>query len=284
MIDLHVHSLFSDGSDSPTEIVQKAVNFKISALALTDHDTTDGLSEFLDAAESAGINAVPGIELSADYSPGVMHILGYFIDPTCPELVEELEKVKNGRGNRNIAMLEKLNELGYPLEWDDVAKFAGTDVVGRPHFAAALVEKGLVKNQKMVFAKLLGKGGKAVVKRYRTSPQRSIELIHKAGGLAVLAHPATLDVKGAKLRALLMELNEYGLDGIEIFHPKHNDGQVGMFRKRAEEFGWIITGGTDYHGTFKPDVRLGVGFGDMEITETIYDQLKNRYENKSSAE
>lgn len=276
MIDLHLHSTCSDGSDAPSQIVEKAVASGLTALALTDHDTTAGVAEFAAAAEKAGILSVPGVELSADFSPGVMHILGYFIDTECVELQEELARVRNGRAERNQRMLAKLNALGYELTWDDITAQAGSDVVGRPHFAMALIEKGYLKTKKQVFSRLLGNGGKALVSRYRTEPKRCIELIRKAGGVPVLAHPVTLKMPRGKLRKLLTNLKKAGLEGLEVFHPEHNDNQIKVFKQVAKEFKLVMTGGTDCHGSFTPDLKIGRGFGGMEVPDFVYYRLKER--------
>lgn len=276
MIDLHLHSTCSDGSDTPTQIVEKAARLGLTALALTDHDTTAGTAECMAAAEKAGILAVSGVELSADYSPGVMHILGYFIDTGCAALQEELARVRNGREERNQMMLRKLNELGYELTWEEITAQAGSDVVGRPHFAAAIVEKGYLKSKSQVFSRLLGNGCKAYADRYRTDPKRSIELIRQAGGVPVLAHPASLKMPRGKLRKLIASLKKAGLEGLEVFHPQHNDNQIKVFKQVAQEFKLVMTGGTDCHGTFSPDIKIGRGFGDMDIPDFVYYRLKER--------
>lgn len=276
MIDLHLHSTCSDGSDTPTEIIEKAAGRGITALALTDHDTTAGVAEFMAAADQAGILGVPGVELSAEFNPGVMHILGYFFDTECAELQEELARVRNGREERNLVMLQKLNDLGYELSWEDVKAEAGSEVVGRPHFATAIIKKGYLKDKRQVFSRLLGNGCKAYADRYRTPPQRCIELIRQAGGVAVLAHPASLKMPRGKLRKLITTLKKAGLEGMEVYHPEHNDNQIKVFKQVAKEFKLVMTGGSDCHGSFTPDLKIGTGFGDMEVPDFVYHKLKNR--------
>lgn len=276
MIDLHLHSTCSDGSDSPTEIVEKAVALGLTAMALTDHDTTEGVAEFLGATEKAGIIGVPGVELSAEYSPGVMHILGYFMDIHCAELQEELARVRNGREERNRVMLKKLNELGYELSWEDITAQAGSDVVGRPHFAAAIIEKGYLQNKKQVFSRLLGNGCRAYAERYRTDPKRCVELIRKAGGVPVIAHPGSLKLPRGKLRKLIATMKLWGLEGFEVLHPQHNDNQIKVFRQIAQEFSLVETGGSDCHGTFSPDLYIGRGFGDLDVPDCVYYKLRER--------
>ncbi|MCF7864470.1 MAG: PHP domain-containing protein, partial [Kiritimatiellales bacterium] len=190
MIDLHVHSVYSDGTNTPAELVAMAEEGGLRALALTDHDTVGGISRLLCAAEGAVVEAVPGIELSAECERGTMHILGYFIDHTCEILLKKIDTVQAGREERNVEILKRLNKLGYVLLWSDVEKHAGRDVVGRPHFAEALLERGYVKSKKAAFDLLLAKGRPGYVERYRYTALECIDLIHQAGGVSVLAHPS----------------------------------------------------------------------------------------------
>ena len=189
MIDLHVHSTFSDGSFTPEELIGEAARIGLSAIALTDHDTTDGVPRFTAAAVSTSIRAIAGVEISADVKSGTMHMLGYMIDPDNQTLIERLKWLREGREVRNAEILEKLNKLGFGLTWEEVAAFAGEDVVGRPHFAQALLARDLVKDKNEAFDKYLGKGKPAYADRRRMTPENSIQLIREAGGVPVLAHP-----------------------------------------------------------------------------------------------
>ncbi len=274
MIDLHTHSVYSDGTNTPEELIQLAEERGLSAIALTDHDTVGGIQPLLDAAQDSPVEAVPGIELSAECDRGTMHILGYFIDHACPELLNKVDTVREGREVRNVEILKRLNKLGYRLMWSDVEEQAGKDVVGRPHFAEALVVLGHVKSRKAAFDMLLAKGRPAYVERYRYTASECIELIRRAGGVSVLAHPATIYMPEDQLKALVRELREQGLGGIEAYYAEHHPENIARFRGWAEEFGLICTGGTDFHGGNTPDLKLGTGFGQLRVPDEALAQLK----------
>lgn len=274
MIDLHVHSVYSDGTNTPAELVAKAEKRGLKAIAITDHDTLGGIVPLQLAAEGTSVEAVPGIELSAECERGTMHILGYLIDHTCEELIEKVDTVRKGREERNVEILKKLNKLGYVLTWEDVTSEAGADVVGRPHFAEALRKRGHVKNRKAAFDLLLAKGRPAYTERYRYTARECIELIRQAGGIAVLAHPATLCLPDDQLRGLVKGLASYGLGGIEAYYAEHHPGNIKKFCQWADEFGLLCTGGTDYHGRNTPDLRLGIGFGQLRVPDEALANLK----------
>lgn len=275
MIDLHAHSVYSDGTNTPTELVAMAAEHGLRALALTDHDSVGGIPELLAAAEATSVEAVPGIELSAECERGTMHILGYFIDPACPSLLEKIEKVRVGREERNIEILKKLNKLGYRLLWEDIEKWMGQDVVGRPHIAAALLDRGHVKSKKSAFDLLLAKGRPCYAERYRYTAMECIDLIRQAGGVSVLAHPATIYLPDAKLHDLVGELKNQGLGGIETYYAEHRPDNRKKFMEWADEFDLICTGGTDYHGANTPDLTLGIGFGQLRVPDEVLDHLKS---------
>lgn len=274
MIDLHTHSVYSDGTNTPTELVAMADERGLSALALTDHDSVGGIPELLNAAETTSVEAVPGIELSAECEKGTMHVLGYFIDHTCKTLLEKVAKVRTGREERNQEILKKLNRLGYRLLWEDISKQAGRDVVGRPHIAAALVECGHVKSKKAAFDLLLAKGRPGYIDRERYTAKQCIDLIRQAGGVSVLAHPATIYLSDEHLRNLIGELKEYGLGGIEVYYAEHRPENIRKFSGWAQELDLICTGGTDFHGMNSPDLKLGTGFGQLHVPDEALDQLK----------
>jgi predicted metal-dependent phosphoesterase TrpH len=274
MIDLHTHSVYSDGSDTPAELVAMAEERGLSALALTDHDSVGGVPELLDAAKSASVEVVPGIELSAECEKGTMHVLGYFIDHSCETLLEKVERVRSGREERNLEILKRLNRLGYRMLWEDIIKQAGRDVVGRPHIAAALVECGHVKSKKAAFDLLLAKGRPGYIDRDRYTSIECIDLIHQAGGVSVLAHPATIYLPDDKLRTLVGELKDHGLGGIEAYYAEHRPENIRKFAGWAEELDLICTGGTDYHGANSPDLKLGTGFGQLHVPDEALVHLK----------
>ncbi len=274
MIDLHVHSNYSDGSNSPAELLALAEQSGLTAMALTDHDTVGGIAPLLEAAKTSTVEAVPGIELSAECERGTMHILGYFIDYTCAALLEKIETVRVGREERNMEILKKLNKLGYVLMWSDVEKHAGKDVVGRPHFAEALVERGHVKSRKAAFDLLLAKGRPAYAERYRYTAAECIDLIRQAGGISVLAHPATIYMPEDQLKGLVKGLAARGLGGIEAYYAEHHPENIERFSGWAKELGLVCTGGTDFHGANTPDLKLGTGFGQLRVPDEALAQLK----------
>ncbi len=274
MVDLHTHSIYSDGTNTPAELVALAEERGLRALALTDHDTVAGVDELLVAGKGSTVETVPGIELSAECEHGTMHILGYYIDTSCLELGRMLAKVRAGRAARNVEILKKLNRLGYVLRWSDLEKYTGKDVVGRPHFAEVLVERGYVKSKKLAFELLLAKGRPAYAERYHCSASECIRCIRKSGGVAVLAHPATIHLSDAKLHALVGELAEQGLGGIEAYYAEHRPENRKKFIAWAEEFGLLCTGGSDFHGKNSPDLNVGVGFGQLRVPFEAFEQLK----------
>jgi predicted metal-dependent phosphoesterase TrpH len=275
VIDLHTHSIYSDGTNTPAELVKMAEQRGVSAIALTDHDTVGGIVPFHEAAAGTSVETVTGIELSAECSRGTMHILGYFIDHTFGPLLEKIEKVRIGRDERNQEILKRLIRLGYVLTWADVQKHAGADVIGRPHFAEALVEKGLVKSRKAAFELLLAKGRPAYAERYRYTAVECIDLIRQAGGISVLAHPATIYMPDDQLRGLVKGLKEKGLGGIEVYYGEQWPENIRKFKAWSEEFDLIATGGTDYHGSNTPDINIGTGFGQLRVPDEALEQLKS---------
>lgn len=276
MIDLHSHSIFSDGSSTPEELVELAEQGGLAALALTDHDTTDGLPRFLAAGDNSSVETVAGIELSAEFGAVTFHILGYFFDPANEALQTALKWVREGRTERNVQILEKLNRLGYNLTHDDIRKHAGDDLVGRPHFAAALIEKGHFKHKDKIFQQLLGKGKAAYVDRQRLTPETCVELICKAGGVAVIAHPGQMKLTARSLRRLVKQLKNHGLGGIEVWHPIHKPYQMASYLRICEDFDLVATGGSDFHGKLTPDLTLGRGFGDLCVPDAALEMLRRR--------
>jgi predicted metal-dependent phosphoesterase TrpH len=275
MIDLHCHSLFSDGTKTPEELVSLAEQGGLVALALTDHDTTAGLARFMAAGENSAVETVPGIELSAEFGAVPLHILGYFFDVANPALQESLTWVRQGRAERNVQMLKKLNALGYGLTMEDIRKHAGDELVGRPHFAAALMEAGRFTHANKIYQQLLGKGKAAYVERRRLSPEQCVELIRGAGGVAVIAHPGQMKLSGNKLRRLIRQLLPHGLGGLEVLHPSHQPHQVLAFERICAEFDLALTGGTDYHGALTPQLRLGTGFGTLHVPDDLLENLRH---------
>ena len=276
MIDLHCHSIFSDGTCTPEELVALAEQAGLTALALTDHDTTAGFDRFMAAGEASSIKTIPGIELSAEFGPIPLHILGYLFDTENLALQEALTWVREGRAERNSKMLDRLNTLGYDLTMDDVCKHAGDELVGRPHFAAALMERGHFKHPNKIYQQLLGKDKAAYVNRRRLSPEQCVELICGAGGVAAIAHPGQMKLTSNKLRRLIRQLLPHGLGGLEVLHPSHAPHKVLALERICAELDLVVTGGTDFHGALTPDLRLGTGFGTLHVSDQLLDKLRAR--------
>ena len=274
MVDLHTHSVYSDGTNTPEELLTLATACGLRAIALTDHDTVEGIPSFLEAAEKFPVEAVPGIELSAECTSGTMHILGYFFDPFDAQLNQMLEKIKEGRIARNIEILKKLNRRGYVMQWSEVKQYAGSDIVGRPHFAEALLKRGYVKSKKTAFDLLLAKGRPAYAARPHYSSEECIAKIRQAGGVAVLAHPATLHLSGKAFQNQIRQLTEQGLGGIELYYAEYRPETQQMIQNLATELDLVCTGGTDFHGANSPDLKLGTGFGQLHVPDEALDQLK----------
>ncbi len=252
--DLHLHTNASDGQYSPAELVELARQFDI--IAITDHDTTDGIKEAQQAAQQYGAPIIiPGIELSAEDAEGDVHILGYYIDIDNADFQAELTRFRNNRYERGKRMLEKLAAMNLPLDWNRVVAIANGGAIGRPHIARAMLEAGYVESVKDAFNRYIGNDGPAYVARTRLSPEESVELIHRAGGAAVLAHPGLLK----DYRAMIMRLIQVGLDGVEVNHPSNSENVRLDLRGIATSSNLIMTGGSDFHGPkVKPDITIGM--------------------------
>lgn len=252
-VDLHLHTLASDGRLSPTELVRLAAGQGLKTIAVSDHDTTDGLAEAFDAAKHfPGMRVIPAIELSADVPGDEVHVLGYFIDPEDATLQAELARFREGRIDRARTMVEKLGQLGIHVEWERVQHFAGDGAVGRPHIALALVEAGYCKEPKDAFPEYLGRNGLAYVERVKLTPADAVAMIRRAGGAAVLAHPAYMN----DMEAGIANLSGIGLAGMEVHYAKYRDDTIRQLERLARQYELIPCGGSDYHGLGNTDECL----------------------------
>ena len=277
-IDLHTHSVVSDGTDTPAELVANAVAVGLGAVALTDHDTFDGLAEAMQAGERLGIEVVPGMELSCSRGGQSVHLLAYGTDPTDPALAEEMVRVRNGRSDRLRPVLAKLAELGAPVTEEAVLSFVGSSPsVGRPHIADALVAAGHVRDRKEAFDRYLADGGPAHVTRYTIDVGRGIDLVHGAGGVAVIAHPWGRGREAVLPPDVLAGLvTDHGLEGFEVDHQDHDEATRAALRALAEQLGVLATGSSDYHGKGKVDHDLGVNLTDPETYATLLELMARR--------
>ncbi len=280
-VDLHTHSTASDGSFSPKELVNLAKEIDLLALALTDHDTIDGLAEAEAEAKSVGLAFVPGIEISVKFEgPGHFHLLGYFIDYQENILTKTLVKLKEARASRNQKMIAKLKELGVPITWEEVLAVSGGGEIGRPHIAKVLVDKGIVKDTDEAFSRYLAKGAAAYVPKARLDPEEAIELIHEAKGLTSLAHPYYLKLSNEELEKYVAYLKQKGLDAIEAYYTDHSPEYTAFCLELARKYNLLVTGGSDFHGANKPEIKLGVGKGSLFVPEEVYFRLKAAWEER----
>jgi len=273
VIDLHTHSTHSDGTLTPAELVAAAAAAELSAVALTDHDTISGVPELLAAGRGSAVRTIGGVEISAEFAAGGMHLLGYGFRIGDPGLEDLLRQMRAGRTARNQEILARLAARGMPLEWADVAALAGGEVVGRPHVAQAMVAHGYVRDSDEAFAHWLARGRPAYAPRFRPMPEEAVKIIAAAGGAPVLAHPVSLNVNKSELVSWVRRLREVGLRGIEAHHPEHAPSARTAFAKLAADHGLVATGGSDFHGARKPAIRLGRGFGDLRVPEDALSRL-----------
>ncbi|MCZ7529542.1 MAG: PHP domain-containing protein [Acidimicrobiia bacterium] len=279
MIDLHSHSTVSDGTDSPTEILRLASDAGLNALALSDHDTLDHLDEASTAADRFGVRLIPACEISCevgDRAPGTMHLLVYFLDDPNGPLGSRLAAVRDSRENRNTNIVKRLNELGVEITIDEVLEVAGDGTVGRPHIADVLMARGHVESVQEAFDRWLAKGQPAYVERLRLGPEESIELAHAGNAVTSIAHPTTLDLEDDDLESFIAEMAASGLDALECVYSRYTPEQRTSFSDLAGRHGLAVTGGSDYHGTYKPGLRLGVGEGDLAVPDELLTALEAR--------
>lgn len=275
-IDLHTHSSFSDGSCSPRQLIGLAKEVGLRAVALTDHDTVAGVGEALAAGLELGVEVIPGLEISAQYAPGAMHILGYYLDTAQPELLRALRKLQQARAARNPKIIERLAALGLEITKAEVVSLAGGQV-GRPHIAQALLRRGYVSSIDEAFERYLKKGAPAYAEKFRFSPREAIAMIRKAGGLAALAHPFTLGIdESEELNRVVEELQTMGLEGIEVFYPDHTQEMITFYQQVGQRLGLLCIGGSDFHGDLKNGSHLGDGGEAQNLDYSVLQELKER--------
>ena len=271
-IDLHVHTTASDGTCAPERVAELAASQGLSAIAVTDHDTVSGYAEAKAAGEALGLEVVPGIEISTKYDRAV-HILGYYIDPESPELKSILNWIVEDRDIRNRKMAELMVADGLPVSYEMMHERYGA-VIGRPHFAAMLVELGLAESVQDAFDRYVEKGQKYYQPRTILPIDRAVEIIVRAGGVPVLAHPFQYRMDDALLRQLIEHCMGFGLRGIECRYTGYDEDKVAYLEALATEYGLIRTGGSDFHGSNKPHIALGRGLGKLAVPDEYLAELK----------
>lgn len=281
LVDLHTHSTASDGTNSPAELISRAVDRKLRAVALTDHDTIAGLAEAGQAAGRSGVEFVPGIEISTALPgrPGELHVLGYFIDPRSTALDQMNRLLLEGRDARNERLIARLAELGKPVTRAELEQVAG-GVITRAHFAELMVRHRHVANAQEAFSKYLGVGGQAYFDKARLTFGQAFDVIHGAGGLVAIAHPVHLKIESdMELEVLVGRLVDCGADAIEAFHPDHSPAWVRKVQRLAKRFDLCITGGSDYHGMD----RIARPLGSQRVDDSFLDKLRDRHRKRQGA-
>ena len=279
-IDLHIHTTASDGTSTPVQILTQARELELGAFAITDHDTLDGVKEVLRLGIPPSVHFLTGVEISATppppfRCPGSFHILGYGIRPEDPVLNQILFQLQDARKNRNPRIIERLNQLGLDLSIDEVNQIAGKGLLGRPHIARLMVKKGYAHSINDAFDNYLGKGKPAYIDKFRVDTPQAIMLIDAAGGLPVLAHPYLLETESEKeLEDLLVMMKAMGLKGLEVYYPDHPPEYTEQYIELARKYGLLLTGGTDFHGSLKPEIQMGTGKGDFFVPYEIYEKLQ----------
>lgn len=276
LCDLHVHSTCSDGTVPPAEVVRRARDAGLAAMALTDHDTFAGIAEALDAGARLGIRVVPGVELSLPHA-NTFHMIGLAVDPSNARLAAVADLLREGRGPRNREIVERLRALGVDLTIEEVEREAGGDVVARPHVARVLLKKGVVGSFQEAFDRFLKKGAPAYAERPRVSLEEAIAAIRDAGGASVLCHPATLghDDDAAAL-AELRAFAAAGLDAVEVRCGRSTPSEIERWQSLARDAGLLPSGGSDFHGDNKPDLRIGSGRGRLRVPLAWLEALEDR--------
>lgn len=274
-VDLHVHSTYSDGTFSPAELIENAKDIGLAAMALTDHDTTDGIDEACAAAKGSGVELIPGIELSCNYGGfKEIHVVGLYINKDDTEFKEAIEEARSSREERNAKMAGLFQKLGIPVSLDELQCEYDNAVITRAHFADWLVKNKFVQSRKEAFDRYLNDHGPCYVPRERMSAAYGISLIKNAGGVPILAHPTLYHLGSDVMHKMLADLKDYGLIGMECIYSTYTRGNELEMRRLAKEFDLILSGGSDFHGGNKPDIKLGCGRGSLFVPSSILDEIK----------
>jgi 3',5'-nucleoside bisphosphate phosphatase len=282
MIDLHTHSTASDGTFTPSKLAALAVERGLKAVALTDHDTVDGIAEFMAGAAENSIRLIPGVEVSSIFNKRELHLVGLFLDIENRQLLDLLAQIRRDREYRNLIIVQRVCDMGYEISYDEVMAEAGGDVVGRPHFAGVLMRKYDFSSRQAVFDACLKRGTRGYVPRKLPQPQQVIEVIHAAGGCVVWGHPIYRD-KGERsfMRRVLKTLVPAGLDAVEAYYSNFSPAQECIVKDLADEFNLALSGGSDFHGANIPDIELGTGYGELNVPDELLDELAKRGEGRS---
>jgi 3',5'-nucleoside bisphosphate phosphatase len=276
-VDLHIHTRCSDGGLTPAEVVAYALERRLQAIAITDHDTIAGNPLALKAAAGRGIEVLPGVEISTHWDGVTFHVLGYGIDPEASEVSQTFAFLEESRRQRNPRMIEKLRQQGIDVTLEEVVAEAGDSLVGRPHFARVLLRKRAVGSLQEAFDRFLGRGAAAYVDKDRLTPARACEVIRRAGGVVVLAHPGLIEKDHpGRLGPLLEHLLPLGVEGIEAYYSRHTPEQTASYLTLARTHGLLATGGSDFHQRDEAGPDVGTGFGNLRVPYTCFSSLRER--------
>ncbi len=275
-IDLHVHSIYSDGTLTPSQLIDTAIDTGLAAMAITDHDTIDGIPEALEYAKTKSFELISGIEFSTFFEKKEIHIVGLFIDHTNKAFNHELITQRKSREEKNIKMCKKFEEIGIHISYEEMLEWYAHSVITRAHFADYLLKKGYVHDRNEAFSRYIGDGKPCFVERNKMLPERAIELIKKAGGVAILAHPILYHLGNEQMTKLINYLCQHGIDGLEAIYSTYSMSDQIQMQKLASRYHLLISGGSDYHGANKPHIKLGTGTGKLFVPYEVLEKLKKQ--------
>ncbi len=278
IIDLHCHSIFSDGSDTPEKLVKMALKKELSAIALTDHDTVRGVKTMTEAAAGTSLEVVPGVELSTFYKKHEIHIVGLFVDCENKTFLSALNQIRFLREERIRKMCAKLHMLGIDVDYDNLVEIYKSNMITRAHIADYLVNTGFISDRKEAFDKYIGAHCPAFVQWEKISAVHGVELIHSAGGTAILAHPVAYKMEDDELEDLIKCLKEKGLDGMEVFYSTNSTSFTDKTKNLAHKYSLLMSGGSDHHGRTKPLISLGTGMGGLRVPHALLEPIRSTAE------
>ncbi len=276
MIDLHLHSTYSDGTMTPAELVKQGADIGLSALSITDHDTVSATEEALAEGKKYAVEVVPGLEISVKHREMDLHLLGYYFDWRDRGLLETLETLQGARDDRNRKIIKKLQAMGIALSDEQLQEEAGTGVAGRPHVARLLVKNNIVKNNQQAFSLYLKAGRCAYVPRFLLGSSQAIRILHDAGGYAVLAHPGQISCSMNELSGIINELKRQGIDGLETYYPTQRGDSFRKIRALAGKYELLETGGSDYHGDTRPNTSMAGTTNKFVVPDTVIKKLHEK--------
>lgn len=275
IVDLHTHTTESDGSFTPEELILEAKRVGLSAIAITDHDSISGIKKAAPVAAKENIELIPGVELSTDYNGKEVHVVGLFIDIENEGFLSKIKEFKENRDNRNVLMVENLQKEGFAITMKELVAENPDCVITRANIARFLYEHGMIPSIQTAFEKYIGDNCKCYVNRFKITPMDAVRLIKEAGGTAILAHPLLYHMSDATLQKMLDEMKEAGLDGMEAIYCTYTPSEERQMKKLATENHLLISGGSDFHGTTKPNLNLGTGYGKLYIPYEVLETIKN---------